>query len=142
LELLKKSKSAGIYTLCVYEIASGRITNKTEYDGSFNFRFWDEVDSPQYNYYRSQNDQELNLLKEEVKVLKQKLEEKEDEAEAGIMGQIGQLMENPAIAQALGPIIGVLAAKVVTFIDSIGKPVIVPPAIEQGQGPGEMKKVV
>jgi hypothetical protein len=104
MDLLQKSESAGIYTLCVYEeFKGGRITNKTEYDGSFNFRFTDTISINQTKHPFAN---ELTALREEVKLLHEKMEAKEEEEEESTdtMGSIAKLLDNPMIAGVVGAI--------------------------------------
>lgn len=114
--LNKIKRSAGIYTLCVYDDLSkdAKIKSNTPFDGSFNFQCMDYEDggSPY-----SQLKEEFREMKEAVTgLIESRSEEKEDDGEpskmGGVMGMIGKILENPTVQQAI-------AAKVIGFIDKI-----------------------
>jgi len=114
LNLLKNS--SGIYALCVYEKLSAdkRITNKTEYDGSFNFRFQDQIQAQGAAYYSREVMSELNALKEEIRQLKEEKEQGDDEEKPSeILGAIGEFVNTPVGAQ----LVGLLLEKVVGWVD-------------------------
>jgi uncharacterized small protein (DUF1192 family) len=117
LELLERSKSAGIYTLCVYELAPNtRITNKTEYDGSFNFRFSDEISNGAREVYSRETESKLNALQSEIAMLREQLEEKEKPEEGELMGMINGIVNNPSLA----PIVGAVAEQIAAWISKLG----------------------
>jgi len=106
-------QSAAIYTLAVYETIPGRITNTTEYDGSFNFRFQDNTES--YNQ-GSQMLRELNNKFDQVnKRLDELSQENESEPEPELSGldKIAGVLGHPVVQQFLPAIIQMLGIKLI-----------------------------
>lgn len=102
-------QSAAIYTLAVYETVPGRITNTTEYDGSFNFRFQDNTES--YNQ-GSQMLRELNTKFDQVnKRLDELSQEPETEPEMSGLDKIAGVLGHPVVQQFLPSIISLLGLK-------------------------------
>lgn len=99
LEILKGS--AAIYTLAVYEDPGGRITSKTPYDGSFNFRFNENTEG--YN----QGSLMIRELRDEMRLLHERIEnltvaadeddEGPQESETAALDRIAGYMNHPVI---------------------------------------------
>jgi len=133
LQRLYKNKSAAIYTLCVYKqkvIPEDGIDSDTPYHGSFNFRLSDEV----YGFNTGEN----LALKQEIELLKAKLQEMENAEDdepvpmqKTIMGQVQEVLANPL----LQPLIVPLVERIAGFI--------VPPKKEPGEldEDGKVRKI-
>lgn len=106
LDLLYDSETEATYTLCVYEeLDNNRITNKTAYDASFNFRFSEYGNPRGHNYNSKSEDKELTSRLSAIEIQLQKLGEKEAVGEEDSLGAIGRFLDHPV----LGPIIGQVA---------------------------------
>lgn len=111
--LILKSKSAGIYTLCLYEEeilpADGIITEGTKPGLAWNFRF-NEYEGAGMGLVPYQQDDlraELKAIRKDIQDMKA---EREDEG--GKLGVIGEIMEN----EALQPIIMGISQKIADWI--------------------------
>lgn len=109
LEILNRSQSAGIYTLCIYrDLNSKRVTNTTPYNGSANFQLHE------YSYNRINGpgqqlmDPTMKIMLDKMEAMQMELQrlqaaaeaDDDDEPESGgdFIGQVTQLIQNPVIA--------------------------------------------
>ena len=112
LNILLKNKSAGIYTVRVYKkISKEGITNKTPYNGSFNFQLTDQITG--YGTTSHLEPLGVSELRSEVaalKVMMERLLESEEEMEeevqqgSDVMGKIGAFMKQPFMEPILIPL--------------------------------------
>ncbi len=108
LELLRMQGSWAIYSLKVYEDFSGKITNKTPYDGSFNFQL---NTSP--NYIDGQAGGQLGMILSKMSALEKRLDDQdaEDEEQDDYgMGVVGRVLMHPAIQQLIPHVMGFLTS--------------------------------
>jgi hypothetical protein len=114
-----KSRSAAIYTLCVHTGLKGPISNKTEYNGSINFRMFDYADmygvnqggnSNHYPYPQTQAvpaalESKINGIALGLAELQKKMNTPSAKAEPeSKLGMVGEIMDHPlgfAIGKAL-----------------------------------------
>jgi hypothetical protein len=107
-------RSAAIYTLCVHNDPKGAISNKTEYNGSINFRFFDYADMYGSSHGNNNNvpasispalESKINGIAAGLEVMKKKMEGFEKPADEGSkLGVIGEILDHPlgyAIGKAL-----------------------------------------
>jgi hypothetical protein len=97
------------YTLCVYENPGGKITSKTPYDGSFNFRLVQRLEAHQGNL-QNQDERIGRIIEEKLAAAGIGAADEEDEEPAGPWNAIGKLLDHPEIKQAL-------ASRVIGFVD-------------------------
>lgn len=113
------------YTLAVYDkLAKGqRITNKTEYDGSFNFKL--------FEFDRDRPNREVESMRAQIATLQQQLNEREDDPEpvGGIAGFFETIMKNPRVQDAIG-------GKVAEILSNFLSPSIGAPALGKVAGAG------
>lgn len=130
LEMLDRNELAVYYTLCVYdELAGDKITNKTPYSASFNFRLTESaagfrraaagIDSGlgglTVGSLRKQWESEQALLNE-IKALRMEVEDLKnddgDEDDDYGLGKVGKILQHPTIApmaqQFLGALMGMI----------------------------------
>ncbi len=131
LEMLDRSEIAVYYTLCVYDDLDGeKITNKTPYSSSFNFRLTESASGIKRLGYadqgmsgqtigslRKQWESERALL-DEVKALRMEVQElkeggdEDEELDDYGMGKIGKILQHPTVGpmaqQFLGSIINMI----------------------------------
>lgn len=103
--------SAAVYTLRLYEKTNGeRITDKTPYDLSFNFRFKTESENYLPGLGGSPREilplfmQKLETMQEEISALRREREEESEEdtePQEDTIGKITQLLSNPAVMAML-----------------------------------------
>lgn len=136
LKTLYGSSSNSVYTLKIFEDAKSLrdIKEKTECDGSFNFRFHvdeDEMPNAGYTTAKSLNGQVMqgiNAINARLDMIEQAKEEEEKEGDKkpSALGFIGELMQTPGV----GPVIGQLLQQVVGSVFK-GQP-----AVQNYQRPG------
>jgi hypothetical protein len=103
--MIEQSESTAIYTLKVYEeLPKGvKIKEKTECDGSFNFRLQDDLPSVnRVNYQNSMSSQLAALNKKLDDYMADDAEEDES-----TMGQIGKFLEHPIAQRLVSGILGI-----------------------------------
>ncbi len=97
------AESAAIYSLHVYEELTGKISNKTPYQGSFNFRF--QADTLGYN----QGAIAVRQFNERLLQLENKPEPAEEKTPS-VLDQLGEVLLHPVIQSYLphiGKILGI-----------------------------------
>lgn len=107
LEKLSRSSNA-IYTLKVYEDLNGqKIKEKTESDGSFNFRLNDENQEITNSQYARMGS--LNGIAERLEAIESRLTDKEGEEKPHKLGLLGEILQDenlgPVVANAMGSIL-------------------------------------
>lgn len=118
LKALYASSSNSVYTIKVYDdVASAKaIKEKTESDGSFNFRFHadeDEIPNPGYQTIKSNNNQVLGAiqaLNARIDMMQEEKEtaEEEEKKKPSALGWVGELMTLPGVAPAIGQLLPAL----------------------------------
>lgn len=127
IDMLDNDRSAAIYTVCVYEdLKEGtKIKSNTPYDGSFNFRLYDQaagyLPPDRYNVYQSQGGNVKALLdkfeaqQQEIERLREELEERDKEPE-NKLGMIGEILKH----EQFGPIaVGLIERLTNTVLDNV-----------------------
>jgi hypothetical protein len=132
IEMLVTNQSSAIYTVCVYEdLKPGqKIKDKTPYDGSFNFRLFDNpsgyLPPQQFQQYQQQGGNvkvlldKMNAQQSEIERLKMIIEEgAAGDEEEDSLGMVGKILEHPVLGPALQPLIQRLGGSIADLI--VGK---------------------
>jgi hypothetical protein len=126
-------ESIATYTLTVYDRlpADKRLTSKTPYDASFNFKLHETGQAPG-QIYRHQELEQLRAMIEELRAELNEREEPEERSQ-GIMGAVQDMLAMPQVQQAI-------VGKVLAFVDKVfpGAPAMgAPPQLGKVAGMGE-----
>lgn len=132
IDMLVANQSSAIYTVCVYEdLKPGqKIKDKTPYDGSFNFRLFDNASGylppQQFQQYQQQGGNvkvlldKMNAQQSEIERLKMIIEGAAgDDSDEDSLGMVGKILEHPVLGPALQPLIQRLGGSIADLI--VGK---------------------
>jgi hypothetical protein len=144
-DMLAQNQSSAIYTVCVYEDweAGTKIKDTTPYDGSFNFRLYDNpsgyLPPQQYVQYQQQGGSlkvlldKMSAQQQEIERLKSVIDQGgEGDEEDNALGIVGKLLEHPVLGPALQPLIQRLAGGIADVV--LGK--------DEGEGvPAQVRRI-